>query len=61
MFHVSRWASVAGRVISEWLNYQNRRALRETSKIAPVSPVNCTPMFAFRIEDSCYSRQQRRE
>jgi hypothetical protein len=48
-------------VISEWLNYQNRRALRETSKIAPVSPVNCTPMFAFRIEDSCFSRQQRRE
>jgi len=32
--------SVVGRVISERLNNQNLLALRETSKTAPISPVN---------------------
>jgi hypothetical protein len=38
-------ASVAGRVISERFNNQNRCALHETSKPAPISPLNCTPLL----------------
>jgi len=38
--------SAAGRVISEWHDCQNRRAMRETSTTAPISPVGCTRCWA---------------